>query len=657
MEKKLSIIITVQSDSEDFQRCLGRIEKQSYKNIEVILINDTKRAINVDGYDSIFKTFKYIQHDERKDEFYSKIEGIKIAEGDYITFINPSCYPSIDYYRSLIEKMNTDNLDIGMGKVAFQREDESVYTNNLLDCKYNFTWNNEQENSLLEMLIKQKGLNFDWYIAWNKIYKRDILKSVLEYTDKINTTSVDAITCDMLLCFIEMIYAQKIGCIQNDVMFYCKNEYIKYVLVNNIKKEYQSNFIRVGKTFEYIKNILIEKNIYEKYADEFIKWKQVFTKDIIRIAAEDEQLSKIEKKVKKQLLNVLMCDEYTGNVDGLYNVHTEWNSGLESLKWSICDSNIECVSFDVFDTLIQRPFYYPTDLFELMSDYFLELTGNKTNFSYKKMRINCEESARKRKNSKSKQVLEVTIDEIYKEMQEIYYIDEDITKKLKEKEIELELKYCKKREVGYELFMLAKAYNKRIIITSDMYLSKDTIEKILELNGYNGITRMYVSSELMKSKAIGTIYQHIIESEKVDPSKIIHIGDNYHSDFMNPKKYGINSFFLVKALDIANDTWSVNNLFNLFNKNLPEWMDNTAGIQFFGIRTMLSIIANKYFDNPFRTFNKESDFNADPFIIGYYALGMYLFGLTKWLLDDLCENDYEKIVFMARDRIPTNTSI
>ena len=49
MEKKLSIIITVQSDSEDFQRCLGRIEKQSYKNIEVILINDTKRAINVDG--------------------------------------------------------------------------------------------------------------------------------------------------------------------------------------------------------------------------------------------------------------------------------------------------------------------------------------------------------------------------------------------------------------------------------------------------------------------------------------------------------------------------------------------------------------------------------------------------------------------------------
>ena len=47
---------------------------------------------------------------------------------------------------------------------------------------------------------------------------------------------------------------------------------------------------------------------------------------------------------------------------------------------------------------------------------------------------------------------------------------------------------------------------------------------------------------------------------------------------------------------------------------------------------MLAVVANKYFDNPFRVFNGESDFNIDPFLIGYYAVGMYMFGVGNWLL-------------------------
>ena len=47
---------------------------------------------------------------------------------------------------------------------------------------------------------------------------------------------------------------------------------------------------------------------------------------------------------------------------------------------------------------------------------------------------------------------------------------------------------------------------------------------------------------------------------------------------------------------------------------------------------MIAVVANKYFDNPFRTFNRESDFNIDPYLIGYYAVGMYKFGVTNWLL-------------------------
>ena len=64
---------------------------------------------------------------------------------------------------------------------------------------------------------------------------------------------------------------------------------------------------------------------------------------------------------------------------------------------------------------------------------------------------------------------------------------------------------------------------------------------------------------------------------------------------------------------------------------------------------MIAVVANKYFDNPFRIFNKESDFNIDPFLIGYYVLGMYMFGVGNWLLKSTENKGYKNIAFMARD--------
>lgn len=49
--------------------------------------------------------------------------------------------------------------------------------------------------------------------------------------------------------------------------------------------------------------------------------------------------------------------------------------------------------------------------------------------------------------------------------------------KIKQKEIELEIQYCHPRTYAKELFDLAIATGKRVIITSDMYLPKDIVEK------------------------------------------------------------------------------------------------------------------------------------------------------------------------------------
>ena len=68
-----------------------------------------------------------------------------------------------------------------------------------------------------------------------------------------------------------------------------------------------------------------------------------------------------------------------------------------------------------------------------------------------------------------------------------------------------------------------------------------------------------------------------------------------------------------------------------------------------GYSSMLGVVANKYFDNPYRAFNSNSDLNGDPYFIGYYLLGMHMLGLVRWIIETCRENDYKKILFMARD--------
>lgn len=261
------------------------------------------------------------------------------------------------------------------------------------------------------------------------------------------------------------------------------------------------------------------------------------------------------------------------------------------------------------------------------------------------MRVIAEATARDEQFNKNPEIEEVTLDDIYNTINTLYDVDKTILEDLKQKEKEYEIKFCTRRETAYELYTLAKSCGKKVICTSDMYLPESTIRKILNKNGYNDIDKLYLSSNIKKTKHTGNLYKYVLKDLGIDASEIIHIGDNYNSDCINPKKFQIDAIHLKKTTEAMEQA---NNLSKMFNKSLPFWQDNKEAMEFIGIRTMLAIVANKYFDNPYRSFNWETDFNADPYLIGYYALGMYSFGVAKWIIDNTSGVN-DKISFMARD--------
>ena len=69
-----------------------------------------------------------------------------------------------------------------------------------------------------------------------------------------------------------------------------------------------------------------------------------------------------------------------------------------------------------------------------------------------------------------------------------------------------------------------------------MYLPTEVIKQILDKNGFKHIDKIYLSCEVMKTKATGNLYEYVLKEENVEPQNMIHIGDNYKSDYEIPKK-------------------------------------------------------------------------------------------------------------------------
>lgn len=188
----------------------------------------------------------------------------------------------------------------------------------------------------------------------------------------------------------------------------------------------------------------------------------------------------------------------------------------------------EIISFDIFDTLLLRPYAKPTDLFREIGKYY----GDET---FYQARIDAERKARK----KYYQQEEVTYEQIYGEIEEQH-------KKYSVIELEWEQKKLYKNKKVEQLYQYALEQKKRIVICSDMYLSSEFLTQVLELNGYRGISDYYVSSECMVTKTSGNLFRYMIDRLQVKPETILHIGDNEWSDGNAYRKYGIEFIGIYK---------------------------------------------------------------------------------------------------------------
>jgi len=237
MEPLISIIIPVYNAEKFLERCIYSILKQSFKNIQIILVNDGSTD------DSGIICNRISEEDSRVIVFHqtncgansARHFGVNNAIGEWITFVD-----SDDYL--LDHALET------LYNAAYKTE-FSIIVSDSIDGKVN---GNEYRQMIINHSIKPA--------PWGKLFKRDLFTDFVFDVPKSITIGEDYLMNIRLARFGENIY---IKLIPNRIYFYQKDN--KSSLMSNFKS-----------TIKY------EEEVYEELKKSFIVDEfQYFQKDLI----------------------------------------------------------------------------------------------------------------------------------------------------------------------------------------------------------------------------------------------------------------------------------------------------------------------------------------------------------------------------------------
>ncbi len=287
---------------------------------------------------------------------------------------------------------------------------------------------------------------------------------------------------------------------------------------------------------------------------------------------------------------------------------------LDQVKSKI--SKVDVVSFDIFDTLLVRPYIRPVDVF-LHMEKALERPG-----FYEERR-----DAERRVRVRHPELEDITFDMIYEEI-------DDEFKDMKQKEMDWEEMVLRANPELKQVYDYVKEQGKKIIITSDMYLPTEFITKILRKNGYDGWDKLYVSGDLRKTKGHGSLWNQLVEDQNgINAKLILHIGDNPKGNYQMPKQYGY----------IAELYQSPIGQYTEHDKRVLNFRNQTTGE--LGASILIGLFAYKYMEKKCGLISDKNYWSW----LGYHYAGPLHFAYAKFIEKDSLENNINHIMFVARE--------
>lgn len=286
-QELISIVVPIYNTDSYLEKCIKSIINQTYKNLEIILINDgsTDNSLNIIN--------KYKKQDNRirvlnqsnKGLSECRNIGIKKSKGEFIAFIDSDDYVDLKYIEILYKNIKEYDADMSIcnyyeikdniKNIKVKRDGKALITDEKYYQLYNY-------NNLLTI------------VAWNKLYKRKIFNNIKYPINKIYED--EFVICNILhncnkiiydytpLCYYikrkDSITASNknknfdiIDALDNRMLVF-QNEGINELIIETYKLK-----------FYHLSNLIIKSNYKcdKKYIDEFKKVTRILLKNTSKL--------------------------------------------------------------------------------------------------------------------------------------------------------------------------------------------------------------------------------------------------------------------------------------------------------------------------------------------------------------------------------------
>lgn len=253
MNRSISVIVPIYNVEKYLDRCIQSIVNQTYKNLEIILVDDGSS----DGSPLMCDEWKKkdirisVIHKTNGGLSDARNKGLEVATGEYILFVDSDDFLELDACEKLMDSTKNNKVDFVVGVIREINNDQISFQKRS-NIKSNVVYNNE------EFIIDSINAN-EWYApAVLNLYRSEFLKkNNLKF--KVNLLHED-------MEFLPKIYLAADKILYLDYAFYNYEIRENSITTTNNYLKKTEDFLYIfsswKKQFDGVRNCRLQKKLY-----------------------------------------------------------------------------------------------------------------------------------------------------------------------------------------------------------------------------------------------------------------------------------------------------------------------------------------------------------------------------------------------------------
>lgn len=220
MNDLISVIVPVYNVEQYLERCMESILNQTYRNLEIILVDDNSKDNSKEICLQYLKDPRVVlvQHSNNKGLSGARNSGLNIAKGEYVVFVDSDDYAESTMIENLYCSAIETNADTVIG--GFRRK-----IGNHIDIKDNifagsiYDTSEDIKNNVLKKMFASNGIDHIEMSVWKVLFSMDIIRNKnFRFPDK------KYLCEDIIFDFGYYLSAKKVAMCSDTSYCYCLND-------------------------------------------------------------------------------------------------------------------------------------------------------------------------------------------------------------------------------------------------------------------------------------------------------------------------------------------------------------------------------------------------------------------------------------------------